>query len=209
MDSIDLYFADHFPWREQFIDVANSITNNRGFADKDLQYFTKYTETNNTSKIPEILEKEDSLSFDELISDSSEKINSLPFETIKSIVVSNQRAIQMFGASKYGAKNYAGLINKYKNEFGAAVNVYCMPVPVGADFYLPEKINKQREKEFIDDLFNQLQIEIIRVNAYEELPENGKLIYDGIYKKFKALCDFSNRVSSVLNDSEIYFFQNL
>jgi hypothetical protein len=172
MDSIDLYFADHFPWREQFIGVANSIASKRGFADDDLQYFTRNAETNNSSTTLEDLERDDSLSFDELVNDTSEKINSLPFETIKSVVVSNQRAIQMFGGSKYGAKNYAGLINNYKNAFGTNVNVFCMPVPVGSDFYLPEKINKQKEKEFINDLFLQLQNGVIRVNAYEELSKH-------------------------------------
>jgi hypothetical protein len=69
------------------------------------------------------LENEDSLSLESIALDTNQTINNLPFETIKSVVVSNKRAIQMFGGSKIGAKNYAGLINSYKKAFGPSVNI--------------------------------------------------------------------------------------
>lgn len=52
-------------------------------------------------------------------------------------------------------------------------------------------------------------LENYNVEIYEDLPENGKLIYDGMYKNFKSLCDFSNRIASVLSDSSRYIFQEL
>lgn len=173
MDSIDLYFSDHFPWREQFITVANTIAENRGFADKNLKYYTRNAQPDSPSKTMDELENEDSLSLESIALDTNQTVNNLPFETIKSVVVSNKRAIQMFGGSKIGAKNYAGLINSYKKAFGPSVNIYCMPIPVGADFYLPEKINKRKEKEFINDLFQQLQSDVVKVNAYEELSKHS------------------------------------
>lgn len=168
MDSIDLYFADHFPWREQFISVSNSIASHRGFINEDLQYYTRNAQSNTTSAQAND-DVVDSLVTDSQAIELNEGVDNLPFETIKSVVVSNRRAIQMFSGSKNGAKNYASLINSYKQAFGQSVNVYCMPVPVGSDFYLPEKINKRKEKEFINDLFLQLNPGVIRVNAYNEL----------------------------------------
>jgi len=173
MDSIDLYFSDHFPWREQFIIVANGIAHNRGFADENLKYYTKNIQTNSPTKTLEELEIEDSLMLQISTIDTNQSLNKLPFETIKSVVVSNKRAIQMFVGSKIGAKNYAGLINNYKNTFGSSVSVYCMPVPVGSDFYLPDKINKRKEKEFISDVFQQLKSDVVKVNAYEELSKHS------------------------------------
>jgi hypothetical protein len=173
MDSIDLFFSDHFPWREQFISVANAIAENRGFDDENIKYYTRNAQTDGPNKISEVLESEDSISTDSIDTDNNLSLTNLPFETIKSVVVSNNRAIQIFGGSKIGAKNYAGLINSYKKAFGTSVKVYCMPVPVGSDFYLPEKINKRKEKEFINDVFQQLQTDVVKVNAYEELSKHS------------------------------------
>jgi hypothetical protein len=174
MDSIDLFFSDHFPWREQFIHVANSIAENRGFADESLQYYTRNAQSNSPNKTLENIENQDGLSLDSVTMEANESLTDLPFETIKSVVVSNKRAIQIFSGSKSGAKNYADLLNSYKKVFGANVKVYCMPVPVGSDFYLPEKINKLKEREFINELFSQLQNDVVKVKAYDELSKHTK-----------------------------------
>jgi hypothetical protein len=44
-----------------------------------------------------------------------------------------------------------------------------MPVPVGSDFYLPQKINKQKEKEFINNVYSYLSPEVKKVYCYDEL----------------------------------------
>lgn len=169
MDSIDLYFSDHYPWRDNFIKLSNSFVSLRGFSNAEITYYSRNTNSKPLEKTATIT---DSLSTKNTTAAIISDEKNLDFETIKSVVVYNKRAIQIFSGSAYSAKNYATLINNFKKTFGSSVNVYCMPIPVGADFYLPEKINKQKEKQFINDVFSQLQQDVIKVNAYEQLAKH-------------------------------------
>lgn len=169
MDSVDLYFSDHYPWRDNFIKLSNSFVSLRGFSNTEITYYSRNANTKEVEKRSPVADSSLSKNIpEEVLTDEK----NLDFETIKSVVVYNKRAIQIFSGSSYGAKNYAGLINNFKKTFGNSVNIYCMPVPVGADFYLPQKINKQKEKEFINDIFSQLQQDVIKVNAYDQLAKH-------------------------------------
>ena len=53
----------------------------------------------------------------------------------------------MFAGSSKMAVNFSKLMGDYKQAF-PNLNVYCMAVPVGGDFYLPSNINKNNEIKF-------------------------------------------------------------
>lgn len=169
MDSVDLYFSDHYPWRDNFIKISNSFVNWRGISNAEITYYSRNENTKKTENVSPIIDSSSTKNIPaEIITDDKNH----DFETIKSVVIYNKRAIQIFSGSSYGAKNYAYLINNFKKTFGNSVNIYCMPIPVGSDFYLPEKINKQKEKEFIKDILSQLQQDVIKVNAYDQLEKH-------------------------------------
>ena len=89
MDSIDLYFSDHFPWREQFITVANTIAENRGFADKNLKYYTRNAQPDSPSKTMDELENEDSLSLESIALDTNQTIlteNNIDYHCIRHLI---------------------------------------------------------------------------------------------------------------------------
>lgn len=174
MDSLDLYYADNFPFRDHLIQVSSWIDDQKGYVKDDIQIYNKEPGQPAKSKNPSLINEEEPNLVTSTEEKAPESINGQepPFETIKSVVVFNKRAIQMFGGTKRGAQNYAQLMVTYKKQFGANVNVFCMPVPVGSDFYLPPSINKKRENAFITDLFSLLPADIIKVNCYEELEKH-------------------------------------
>lgn len=75
----------------------------------------------------------------------------------------------MFGGLKSAADNYAGLINLYKQTFKDTMKLYCMAAPVGSDLFLPAKINKLKEREFIEYFYNKIGDNATCVLAYDEI----------------------------------------
>ena len=52
------------------------------------------------------------------------------------------RALMAYGGGPKGGVRYAEAANKYKERFGAAVNVYCMVIPTAIEFYCPDKVKR-------------------------------------------------------------------
>lgn len=94
-----------------------------------------------------------------------------PYRSINSVLVQGRRAIQVFGGSDQRAVAFAQMVNRMATELGPTVSVYCMAIPIGSDFYLPQGLQKgpPREKTNIDVLYGQLAPEVRKVRAYEEL----------------------------------------
>jgi hypothetical protein len=193
-DSIDLFYSDNFIYRQQFIFMADKLKQWRGCKTNEIQYFSSTKNSNKQSISTRLSEKR-------LKVDSSNvdfKNNDIPYENFKSVIIANNRAIQQFGGSDYAAQKMAKLIKKYKYTFNGKVNVVCMAAPIGSDYYLPEKINHRKEKEFIDHFYSLLDSEIVCVRAYEEIAKHrNEYIYFntdhhwtglGAYYAYLAFC---------------------
>jgi hypothetical protein len=159
-DSIDLYYSDNFTFRNQLISIAAQIKEMRGYADQKIQFYggdeLKKKETSQPNATSEEVDDDQPIE--------------MPYENLKSIIIADKRAIQMFGGSRFSAMNYSNLLRSYKSTFKDSVKIHCMAIPVGSDFYLPAQLNKKKEKEFIDTLYRFLGGGgIACVNAYGEL----------------------------------------
>lgn len=172
MDSLDLYYSDNFIFRNRLISAANQIKEYYGHKNEEERIYTKQPNSNTTSLLNKErpashdLDKNDSLSTGEKLDEDT------PYENIKSVIVFKNRAIQIFGGLNSVLKNYAGMVGRYKNELGPGVNVFCMAVPVGSDFYLPAKFSHTNEKNSINLLYSSMDPAIKSVRAYEELEKH-------------------------------------
>jgi hypothetical protein len=197
-DSIDFYYSDNFIFRNEIISMADWIKGLKGYNNNEIKYFKS---SNTKGKIGvennhKEVDKENSGSTDSEQSDV--ELIDAPYENIKSVIVCNKKAIQCFSGSKYAAKNFADMSFTYKKTFNNKVNIYCMAIPIGGDFYLPKKINHKTEKQFIDILYNDLDTGIRSVKAYEELEKHTKEYIQfntdhhwtglGAYYAYKAFC---------------------
>jgi len=179
--NIDLYYSDNFEFRDLFINMANSIKEIRGvnnpveFFYKENQKENNLKNDNNSSLLATIdSQKNKGIEPKNITTEeSTDNEYDETFETIKSVVVFNKRAIQIFGGTNTGASNYAKMISQYKTELGDKINVYCMPIPVGSDFYLPKQINKKSERKFINQVFTQLSTGVKQIDAYSELERHS------------------------------------
>lgn len=208
---IDSYYADHFIFRISITAFDKNIKALLGVQDDGVTLYADApkTEQNNAVAVnqeTQTEEKANDLASDAHLdtSDQSHNEDSDNFQNIKSIIVYQNRAIQMFGGSDRMIKSYAELANKYQDELGPNVTMYVMAIPVGSDFYLPEKIKKHvnREKNNIDTLNANLNPSIIPVPAYDNLAKhtNEYIQFNtdhhwtalGAYYAYQAFCKAAN-----------------
>ncbi len=182
-DSLDLYYADHFAHREQWVDFTAFIKNNFGWRKNDLMVYQREN--------PELAGLDSLARIDSL---TSVKKNQKAKPTIKkdstgqppemknSILIYNGMAFQLFGRYNEAEINFATTVNAYKQKLGDSVRVFACVVPSPIDFYLPEeyKSKSNHEKPSIDFIYSKLNKDVITVDAYTFLEANT---HDFIYFK--------------------------
>ncbi len=208
---IDSYYADHFIFRISITAFDKNIKALLGVQDDGVTLYADAPKTDQNNAVAVNQETQTEEKANDLASeahldtaDQSHDEDSDNFQNIKSIIVYQNRAIQMFGGSDRMIKSYAELANKYQDELGPNVTVYVMAIPVGSDFYLPEKIKKNvnREKNNIDTLNANLNPSIIPVPAYDNLAKhtNEYIQFNtdhhwtalGAYYAYQAFCKAAN-----------------
>lgn len=93
-----------------------------------------------------------------------------PYQNIESVIIYRGRAVQMFGATPGMVTPLAKTIARYHEEF-PGLSIYFMAIPIGADFYLPDRITKgvMKEREIIEHLHSILPAQTRVVKAYERV----------------------------------------
>lgn len=213
-DSLDLYYSDNFPFRDELVQMAASIKDLGGYED-DIKYYQ-----GGTTEIEPELTLVDSTSSIKIKLDTAKSpvrkdtVKAAPeYNKSASIVVYNGRAIQLFGAAGEAATRYAEMVNLYKETF-PDLDIYCLVAPTPVDFYLPEEYKKRGnvEEQNIESLGEQLDSTIHFVDAYHELQKHtSKYIYFntdhhwtglGAYYAYRAFCKTAGLTPVELKDFE-------
>ncbi len=97
-----------------------------------------------------------------------------PYQNIESVIIYKNRAVQMFGGSPGMAVPFANMLARYQQEL-PQTTLYFMPIPIGADYYLPQKVTKGllREKGVIDHAVSLLPPQVRAVNTYAKLAQHS------------------------------------
>jgi DHHW protein len=198
-DSLELYFADHFVHRDDWVVFTAALKNNFGIRQHDLMIYQ--------SENPELAEL-DSLaladSLDRMKKKDQVKIKKDPTgqppELKNSILIYNGMAFQLFGRQREAEDNFAATINSYKTKLGDSVRVFACVVPSPIDFYLPEeyKSKSNYEKPSIDYIYSKLNHQVLAIDAYTLLSAStNDFIYfktdhhwtaRGAHKAYQAFC---------------------
>ena len=85
------------------------------------------------------------------------------------------RGFNPFGGGPTSGYAYAEVANEYKRIFGDKVNVYCMPIPTAAAYYLPDvaKSWSRDEKAAINGLFGHLSDSVYAIDIYTTLGQHA------------------------------------
>ncbi|MDX1903840.1 MAG: DHHW family protein [Thermonemataceae bacterium] len=168
LDSLDMYVADNFPFRDGFVQTNFTLTQNRGFKSEEVAFYKQEVVTNagmdkNTKTDSTEAKKSRA---DEIIEGEADK------SPIRGVMIYKGMAIQVFGGGNSTAKYCADVINYYQENLKNKAKVYSVVVPTHGEFYLPHKYRHTSEKKNIDYLYSQLNSEVISVNITETLHEH-------------------------------------
>lgn len=200
MKQIDDFVADNFVFRYALTDVAGQIKQRRGWAQDDIQVFSDKGAHQGAAPAPTVSPRPASAAVTVLRSQSPqstsestdqprqsgfsatspvansaavEQSDEAPYQNIESVIIYKNRAVQMLGGSPQMAAPFAALLGRYQQEL-PQTTIYFMPIPIGADYYLPTKVNKgiMREKLVIDHALSLLPQQVRPVHAYEKLSQH-------------------------------------
>ena len=204
-DSIELYFADNFPFRESMVQFSSGLKDLYGYRPEDVMIYTIEPEKKTLAEVSDAQVQMDTIAVDSITVaqlDSMVVMDTVKSdgEYVKSVFIYDGRAFQIFGGSKHTAKPFSNMVNQYRKILPPEVKLFCMEIPTPIDFYLPAKYKKKQnsEKSNIDLVYASLDSGIVAVHAYEELQKNtSKYLYFntdhhwtglGGYYAYKAFC---------------------
>jgi hypothetical protein len=167
MDSLDLFVADQFPMREDFVTINFALADHRGIRDEKVKFY----QASDLKKIAPSLTvgKSDSISDSTLASSTAAADSSGDGgDIVSNMLIYNGMAIQFFGGNNKMAKAYADVINKYQAALSGKCTIYDVVVPSTADLYMPDEYRHQSasEKKNIDAIYSNLDPGIKSVDAY-------------------------------------------
>lgn len=199
MKQIDDFVADNFVFRYALTDVAGQIKQRRGWAQDDIQVFSDKGAHQGAAPAPAVAPRPApaavtahsqspqgtsesvgqprrsgaSAASSVVDSAAAPQSDEAPYQNIESVIIYKNRAVQMFGGSPQMAAPFAALLGRYQQEL-PQTTIYFMPIPIGADYYLPTKVNKgiMREKLVIDHALSLLPQQVRPVHAYEKIAQH-------------------------------------
>lgn len=205
-EQLDLFFADTFPAREKFVELASYSEDWRGLRVDDV----KIHESGNTvvqvqpvtppeieaekpqEEVPAVKPDETSTEVPETPAEPTPEETTPPAaetdevegEQRGSVFIYKNMALPMFGGNKYAAERYVKALGKYEEALGDSVDIYNLVIPSAIEFYLPQKYRDKGitadEKENIDYIYSLMDEGIRTVDAYSSMMDaknEGEYIY--------------------------------
>lgn len=210
MDSVDLYIADHFPYREDWMELNFYLRDLRGKQNEEEAFY----------EAPALNVEIDKEEDQELIEDTTtvldpdEEFREEKVERNNGILISDGQALQIFGGNDQMAAAYAKTVNMYRDELGDSVKIFTVVIPTPAEFYLPSKYDhlKGKERKNLNKICESLNPGITCVDAYSKMEANqDKYLYFrtdhhwtglGAYYAYTAFCESAGITPPSLSQME-------
>jgi hypothetical protein len=143
-DSLELYYADNFPLRDEFVYAATSIRDLSGYHKEIVFYKAEAVEPEVVTQPIDTVKtaKRDTLA--PVRPDTARVV--AEYDRSSSVVIYGNRAIQLFTASTEGLDDYVDMINLYRASF-ESLDIFCLVAPTQTDFYLPDEYKKSSNYE--------------------------------------------------------------
>ena len=196
------YYSDNFPARDFFIGVNSKLKN----------VLTRFSLGESTDVIISVDKSDDDFAGegidlgvtpqeDEGMKENTAQVTPDDEASIKgSIIVSGDRAMEIYTYKEKDAQRYASIVNKTAAAMPEGVKLYSLVAPTAVEFYgtktYREGIHSQREA--IKNIYSKLDKNVISVDAYSALVEKSEeYIYfrtdhhwtaRGAYYAYDAFC---------------------
>lgn len=189
--NIENYYADNFPYRDNWISFSGNFKSKLGFQSSEIQIYEPVNET-------DVAQGEDTTKKKPV--DGPLPDDGATGEIKKRVFVFKNRAFEMFGGGEAMGKSYANVINGYNKTLSPGIQVYNLIIPVALEFELTEKYQKLQKpnRPAIENIYNTLDSNIKKVWAIDEIRKHrSEYIYFntdhhwtslGAYYAYRAFC---------------------
>ncbi len=189
--NIENYYADNFPYRDNWISFSGNFKSKLGFQSSEIQIYEPVNET-------DVAQGEDTTK--KKPADGPLPDDGATGEIKKRVFVFKNRAFEMFGGGEAMGKSYANVINGYNKTLSPDIQVYNLIIPVALEFELTEKYQKLQKpnRPAIENIYNTLDSNIKKVWAIDEIRKHrSEYIYFntdhhwtslGAYYAYRAFC---------------------
>jgi hypothetical protein len=156
LDSLNLHFADNFPFREGFVSLSFTMKNIRGYQSEDVTFYAGGIDVDKGIE-QDSFGKGNSDPADSLIMKNDGNIEDVG-NLSRGLLIYEGMAMQMFGGSRASAKYAATSMNSVLPKLPAGVQMYVGVTPTHGEFYLPSGYNKNynSERKNIDTIYTYL-----------------------------------------------------
>ncbi len=209
-DSLDLHYADNFPFRDAWVDFSGLVKETFGYRANDVRIYNTRQDALTVEKVIR-LDSTITIKSDTVVNVKKSDNAGKAKELTNSILIHGGMAFQLFRGSEERASAFAEMINKYREALPDSIKVYCLIAPSSIDFYLPMEMKSVRnlEKPNIEWVYSHLDSGIESVDAYREL-DNHKQEYvyfntdhhwtgRGAYYAYRAFCERAGLTPAELN----------
>jgi hypothetical protein len=188
--SLELFYADHFPFRDQWIDVSTRFRDGLGFQSSEIKMYNDNPMAGAESAPDTIPSANNQYRPEE----------GAVGEIKKGVFVFKNRAFERFGGGPEMGRSYASTVNGFTKLGLPSLQVYNLVIPVALEFELTEKYSKLQKpnRPAIENIYNSLDPSIKRVWAIDELRKHrDEYIYFntdhhwtslGAYYAYRAFC---------------------
>ena len=239
-DNITKYVSDNFVLRDNLVELSSDLEEKRGIHVDGVKLYNSNSDITNTSpqyidtplkRVKQIKLGEQTLLLGDETKATIDFMKGLQnidiYEGLSEDEIIGQKAGPLFLVGKtaleifYGnskiAEDYVNILNTYRLAIDSDVNVYNMIVPTHFEFGLPEKYKSEigkSQKPFIDEIYENLDSSIIKVDAYSKLKrayERNEYVYFrsdhhwtalGAYRAYEAFAKSAGCEATPLTDVE-------
>ena len=188
IDSVDLYIADNFPFRDNFVSFSFELEQLRGIQSKEIAFYNQSvnmdagienmgdslsnTELSDSNNIATNNPDEDSLGQNSLY--HNDGFASEVERLSRGLLIYKGMAIQMFGGGRSTAIHMSRMANDVKKTLGPEIEVYVGVTPTHGEFYLPSEYIEEAvsEKKNIDTIYKYLNPDVKSFDVTKELFEH-------------------------------------
>ena len=206
------YYSDNFPARDFFISVNGKLKN----------LLTRFSVGESTDVIISVDKSDDDFAGEgvdlgvkpqenEGMKENTAEVTPDNEASIKgSIIVSGNRAMEIYTYKEKDAKRYASIVNKTAAAMPEGVKFYSLVAPTAVEFYgtktYREGVHSQREA--IKNIYSMLDDNVISIDAYSSLVDKSEeYIYfrtdhhwtaRGAYYAYEAFCKKSGHTAPAI-----------
>lgn len=212
-DSLDLHYADNFPFRDAWVDFSGMVKETFGYWANDVRIYNTQQDPPSVEKVIRV-DSITTVKSDTVINVKKLDISRNAKELVNSILIHGGMAFQLFRGSEDRATAFAEMINKYREALPDSIRIYCLIAPSSIDFYLPRELKSERnlEKPNIEWVYSHLDSGVKSVDAYGEVERHKQeYVYfntdhhwtgRGAYYAYRAFCERAG-----LTPAELYTFK--